>query len=77
MKLLMMMMMMIIIIIIIIIIITVWSRVEIDTDIRSACQKNSPPFMKPESSLPCSKESATGIYRRPNEPSPQPKNLFL
>jgi len=39
--------------------------------------RNSPPFLEPEGSLPCSQEHATSPYPKPDESNPQPHTLFL
>jgi len=39
--------------------------------------QNPPPLMKPEGSLLCSQEPATGPYFNPDDSSPRLPNLFL
>jgi hypothetical protein len=53
--------------------ITPWSRVlHKKLIVRS---RNSPPFIEPEASLPCSQEPATGPIE-PDESNPHPPTLF-
>jgi hypothetical protein len=43
----------------------------------SASQENSPPFVQPDSSLPCSQDPATESYPEPDASSPHLPTLFL
>jgi hypothetical protein len=38
--------------------------------------RNSPPFMEPKDSLPCSQKPTTSYYPEPDQSSPDPTTLF-
>jgi hypothetical protein len=53
---------------------TPWGTFLLEKHSRS---RNSPHFMEPEGSLPCSQEPASSPYPEPDESTPQPHTLFL
>jgi hypothetical protein len=40
-------------------------------------ERNPPPFIEPEGSLPCSQKHATDLYPKPNETIPHASTLLL